>query len=193
MQAGGVFVPRGPCALRWTSHPGLRLVVHGGGVRTTCPSCGYRAEALPGSAEPPFRASAACYAAYHELAAYNLMGGRRDFIHQEAVDAYAAQHPGPPGTPISVWFALVGLHLALDEGRTGREVQRAHMRLAGRRHTWPMLPAPADLTGMVVADVVHQPAGAARDDALLRWAAEVWQRWTSAHELIATLCADEGL
>ena len=162
-------------------------------MKTTCPSCGYRAEALPGGVEPPFRASAECYAAYQALAAYNLMGGRRDFIHQEAVDAYAAQHPGPPGKPISVWFGLVGLHLALDGGRTGREVQLAHMRLARRRHTWPMLPAPADLTGMVVADVVHHPAGDPRDDALLRWAAEVWQHWTSAHELIATLCADEGL
>lgn len=160
---------------------------------TICPSCGYTAEAMPGSVEPRFRASAECYAAYQELTAYNLMGGRRDFIHQHAVDAYAAQHPGPPTKPISVWFGLVGLHLALDEARTGREVQLAHMRLAERRRTWAPLKPPADLTGMVVADVVARPADDTRDDALRRWAAEVWHHWTPMHQDIARLCTEEGL
>jgi hypothetical protein len=147
----------------------------------------------PGSVEPPFRASAECYAAYQELAAYNVTGGRRDFIHQEAVDTYAAQHPGAPAKPIAAWFGLVGLHLALDLGRTGREVQLAHMRLARHRRHWPELAAPADLTGMVVADVMSRPADHSRDEALLRWASEVWQHWSALHETIAALCAQEGL
>jgi hypothetical protein len=46
-----------------------------------------------------------CYAAYEELSAYNLLRARFDFLHQEAVDAYAAQHPGPPAKPIRIWFA----------------------------------------------------------------------------------------
>jgi hypothetical protein len=75
------------------------------------------------AAEPPFRTSPECYAAYQDLSAYNIARAHRDFVHQEAVDAYAAQHPGPPAKPISAWFALVGLHLAVDQGRTGREVQ----------------------------------------------------------------------
>jgi hypothetical protein len=146
-----------------------------------------------GSVEPGFRASAECYGAYQELAAYNLTGGRRAFIHQEAVDAYAAQHPGPPAKPIATWFGLVGLHLALDLGRTGREVQQAHMRLARHRRRWPELAAPGDLTGMVVADVMSRPADDTRDEALLRWAGEVWQHWSAVHETIARLCAEEGL
>jgi hypothetical protein len=164
------------------------------GVETsTCPSCGYETAVAPGAIEPPFRASPECYAACQELSAYNLQRASLDFLHQEAVDAYAAQHPGPPAKPISTWFALVGLHLAVDRGRTGREVQRAHSTLGRRRRTWPLVPPPHDLRCMSAADVMHLPSGDARDDAVLRWAAEVWQCWGSVHETIATLCADEDL
>ena len=160
---------------------------------STCPSCGFESAVSPDAIEPPFRASAECYAAYQELSAYGLQRARADFLHQEAVDAYAAQHPGTPAKPISTWFALVGLHLALDRGYTGREVQRAHMRLGRRKRTWPVLPRPTDLTCMTAADVMRHPPGDARDESVLRWAGEVWQCWASAHQTIATLCADEDL
>ena len=65
------------------------------------------------------------------------------------------------------WFALVGLHLALDQGRTGREVQRRHMRLRRQERTWPTLAHPDDLACMSVAEVMRQPQGDAREDALL--------------------------
>ena len=160
---------------------------------STCPSCGFDSVVLPHAIEPPLRASAECYAAYQELSAYGVQRARPDFLHQEAVDAYAAQHPEAPAKPISTWFALVGLHLALDRGRTGREVQRAHMRLGRRKRTWPILPPPADLTCMSAADVMRELPGDARDVAVLRWAGEVWQCWAPAHQTIATLCADEIL
>ena len=147
----------------------------------------------PDAIELPFRASAECYAAYQELSAYDLQRARADFLHQEAVDAYAAQHPGAPAKPISTWFALVGLHLALDRGQTGREVQRAHMRLGRRKRAWPLLPQPSDLTCMSVGDVMCEPPGNVRDAALLVWAGEVWQCWSSVHQTIAALCASEIL
>lgn len=161
--------------------------------RSTCPSCGFESLVVPHAAEPPWRASPECYAAYQDLTAYDLQRAHKDFLHQAAVDAYAAQHPGPPAKPISAWFALVGLHLALDQGRTGREVQRAHMKLGRRKENWPAVSIPDDLRCMSAADVMVQPSGPLRDAALLRWAAEVWQRWTSMHETIAALCADVGL
>jgi hypothetical protein len=68
---------------------------------------------------------------------------RRDFLHQEAVDSYAAQHAGPPTKPVTVWFALVGLHLFVDRGRTGRQVQQAHMRLARFGTTWDAIEIPS--------------------------------------------------
>lgn len=161
--------------------------------RSTCPSCGFVCLVMPDAAESPLRASRECYAAYVDLSVYGLERARSDFLHQETVDAYAARHPGPAGTPISTWFALVGLHLSLDQGRTGREVQRAHVRLGRRKDRWPGLSVPDDLRCMNAADVMLHPPGEPRDEALRRWAAEVWQRWTSMHVAIATLCAERGL
>jgi len=160
---------------------------------SVCPCCGYESAAVRGALEPPFRASPECYAAYQELTAYDLERAHRNFLHQEAVDAYTAQHPGPPAKPISTWFALIGLHLAVDEGRTGLQVQHAHMRLGRRRRNWPPLPPPDDLRCMNAADVNRRPPGDARDAALIHWAAEVWQRWEAIHGTIAALCANETL
>ena len=54
-------------------------------------------------------------------------------LHQLTVDAYAAQHAprevGVEVPPISVAYALVGLHLALDRGLSGIEVRAAHQRM----------------------------------------------------------------
>jgi hypothetical protein len=165
----------------------------GGVETTTCPSCGWESVGSWSAVEPPLRASPECYTAYQELSAYNLLRARSDFLHQEAVDAYAAQHPGPPAKPIRIWFALVGLHLALDQGRSGREVQRAHMELGRRKRTWPILPAADDLRCTSAGDVMRHPPGDVRDDAVLSWATEVWEGWSSVHATIATLCVDEGL
>jgi hypothetical protein len=134
-----------------------------------------------------------CYSADLELSAYNVERARWDFLHQEAVDAYAAQHPGPPAKPISVWFALVGLHLALDQGRTGRQVQQAHMRLGRHKQAWPPLVPPAHLRCMTAGEVLRCSPGDDRDAAILRWAGDVWSRWVDSHDLIAELCTGTGL
>ena len=107
---------------------------------TRCPSCGLAAPAGRVLPDPPFPASTECWWIYGQLRAYDIERARVDFRHQVAVDANAAQHPGPPARPITLWFALVGLHLAVDHGTTGRQVQQAHMRLARRRRDWPALP-----------------------------------------------------
>jgi hypothetical protein len=164
------------------------------GVETsTCPSCGYVSASIQGTIKPPFPASPECYAAYQELSAYDMERARPDFLHQEVVDAYAAQHPGPPAKPISTWFALVGLHLALDLGLTGKGVQRAHMKLGRHKRKWPALARPDDLSCMTAADVMRELPGDTRDRGLIRWANQVWQCWTPVHAAIATLCADQGL
>jgi hypothetical protein len=161
---------------------------------STCPSCGYGAAVeTPGVSEPPFAATPPCYASYLDLSAYNAERARGDFLHQEAVDAYAAQHPGPPAKPIGLWFALVGLHLAIDRGRSGRQVQLAHRRLARRRRVWQPLPHPADLTGMTAADVLHHAPGDDRDAELMRWASQVWARWGLVHDTIESLAVEHDL
>lgn len=64
------------------------------------------------------------------LSLRTLTLGDANFVHQHAVDACAASHAGGSSRPITVWFALAGLCLALERGLTGREVQFAHLRMA---------------------------------------------------------------
>jgi hypothetical protein len=158
-----------------------------------CPSCGWDSSTGTDGIEPPFPASPTCYSAYLELSAYNVERARWDFPHQQAVDAYAAQHPGPPAKPISVWFALVGLHLALDQGRTGRQVQRAHLQLGRHKQAWPPLRPAADLRCTTVGEVIRHSPGDDRDAAILRWAGDVWSLRTDSYDLIAELCTNRGL
>jgi hypothetical protein len=158
-----------------------------------CPQCGCRAFPGPNAAQPALRASAGCYAAYLDLTAYNLERARVDFLHQVAVDTYTAQHPGPPAKPIGLWFALVGLHLFVDDGRTGRHVQRAHTRLARHRSEWTFVEPFGPLTGFTVVDVLRASPGDDRDEAITRWAVEVWSRWSALREVVVDLCRQHDL
>ncbi len=68
--------------------------------------------------------------AYDELSAYTLTHTDPAFIHQHVVDAFAAQQADESTKPITLTFALVGLYLQVEKGRTGRRVQLVHMQLA---------------------------------------------------------------
>ena len=65
--------------------------------------------------DPP----AADRAAYDELASYTLIHGDPAFIHQHVVDAFGAQHATDHSKPIGVAFALIGLYLHVERGRSG--------------------------------------------------------------------------
>jgi hypothetical protein len=111
---------------------------------TTCPGCGLQ---LPASGLPWDRrrnASPECWQLYGEVQGFELRHLElvRDF-HEPIVDAYAAQHaPREVGDvpPISVAYALVGLHLALDHGVSGIEIRAAHQRMGKPDPSWPRLP-----------------------------------------------------
>ncbi len=118
---------------------------------------------------------------FDELCFYTLQHGDARFIHQHVVDAYAAQTADANTKPITVVFALVGLYLHLERGCTGREVQRAHMKMAKRRKQWPPLPLPEGRGKVTVADVVAVPPGPERDRAIDRWCASVWEAWSASH------------
>src|SRR6186997_35548 len=91
-------------------------------------------------------------AAYDELASYTLAHGDSAFIHQHVVDAFAAQHATEDSKPIGVAFALIGLYLHVERGRSGREVQQAHMRLGRQRREWPVFDLPATRGEVTIAD-----------------------------------------
>lgn len=122
--------------------------------------------------------------AYHELCAYTLTLGDAAFVHQHVVDAWAAQAAHAGSKPIAVAFALAGLYLHLERGFTGRDVQRAHMQMARRRHDWPTFALP-DARGTVTArDVLAAAPGAERDAAIGLWCASVWEPWSPQRDAI---------
>jgi hypothetical protein len=153
-----------------------------------CPGC---AVDLPGSAEPwdpRSLASEACHVLYGEVAGFESQHivelGRR---HQLLVDAYAAQHAGPLTPAIGTAFALIGLHLALEDGWDGLAVRDAHQDLARRYREWPAFTAPARRGDLTVLDLALAGTPDEHLERLRTWAADVWQAWTESHTAVASL------
>jgi hypothetical protein len=129
---------------------------------------------------------------YHELTCYTLTHPDQHlFIHQYAVDAFAAQHSRENVKTITTAFALVGLYLFAHRSFTGKEVQRAHMHMAKNKKQWPRFEAPAELATMSVADVLKAKPGQARDDAIKKWAHSVWNIWQHEQSNIAALIPND--
>jgi Family of unknown function (DUF5946) len=141
-------------------------------------------------------ASPECWQLYGEVQGFELQHLElvRDY-HQLAVDAYSAQHASREvdgDVPlISVAYALVGLHLALDRRMSGLEVRAAHQRMGKPDASWPRLPAPARTGSVTVFDVaaagamVGSAAGHAK--AVRTWAEAVWQAWATQQGAVAAL------
>jgi hypothetical protein len=132
-------------------------------------------------------------ALYHELAYYTLSHTNPRFIHQHAVDVFAAQTADENSNPIKLAFGLIGLFLHIEKNYSGRAVQKAHMQLARQRKTWPQFALPAQRGKIRVADVLRAPPGILRDQAIENWAADVWRSWAGCHRQVAELVASEGI
>lgn len=131
--------------------------------------------------------------AYEELQCYTLALGDAEFLHQHVVDAWAAQHAIAGDKPIRLAFALVGLHLHLERGRTGREVQRAHMALGQQRREWPAFPIPGARGAVTAVEVMASAPGAPRAAAVGAWCAAVWEAHRDSHAAVAALLAEHGV
>jgi hypothetical protein len=126
-------------------------------------------------------------AKYHELSYYTLAHSDPSFIHQHVVDAYAAQCANESTKPIAVAFALIGLYLAVEENRSGKEVQRTHMKLAKKRREWPRFALPHHRGAITVSDVLAAPAGDERDDMIRQWCTSVWAAWVESHAQVSAI------
>ena len=131
--------------------------------------------------------------AYHALCGYTLALGDAEFIHQHVVDAFAAQRADERSKPIAIAFSLVGLYLLVEKKRTGREVQRAHMRLGRQRREWPAFVLPRDRGSMTVVDVMAAPGGPERNRAIHAWCASVWAAFADGRQTVAELLRQEGI
>jgi Family of unknown function (DUF5946) len=112
--------------------------------------------------------------------------------HQLMVDAYTAQHPVSDGSGIGLAFALIGLHLAFDEGWRGDQVRDAHRALATAPGTWPHFEPPRLRGAQTVFDVAMAGTPQAHAVLVQAWAADVWAAWRGRRELVAGLL-DERL
>jgi hypothetical protein len=128
---------------------------------------------------------------YHELTAYTLSHTDPAFIHQYAVDAFAAQTADDTTKPITLAFALVGLYLAAERQYSGRNVQRVHTLLARRRKRWPTFGIPEHRGAITVRDVMDVPPGPERDEAIRRWAVNVWQAYSGQRDEVLDLLKTE--
>jgi len=149
-----------------------------------CPGCGLMLPSAEEQLDDRYYASAACRQLYDELSAYTLSLQDADFLHQFAVDTYAAQHAGAVVKPIGITFALVGLYLACEHHYTGRQVQKAHMLLARTPKQWPRFRLPEAKASLTVLDVLNTPEHE-RNDMLREWAKAVWSIWESEHTRVA--------
>ena len=131
--------------------------------------------------------------AYHELSAYTLTHGSPAFIHQHVVDAWAAQHAVEGGKPIGLTFALAGLYLHLEQGFSGRQVQRAHMEMGRSKRQWPELALPARRGSITAIDVMAATPGPQRDQAIDDWCRTVWEAFSANRPKIEALLRAYGI
>ncbi len=109
------------------------------------------------------------------------------------VDAYAAQHADEETKPITITFALVGLYLFVEKGWTGRQVQRAHMRMAQHKRAWPTVVLPEVRGSVTAADVLSAPEDLGREAAIRTWCESVWGAYHESRDLVIALLAEYGI
>ena len=130
-------------------------------------------------------------ALFHQLTFYTLAHPDPAFLHQHAVDAFAAQLAREDTKPITLVFGLIGLYLHLEWNYTGRQVQLAHMRMASQRKSWPTLPLPASRGQIRVAQVLHAAPGHQRDQMIHDWTASVWPCFAHVRSQILEIARTE--
>lgn len=157
-----------------------------------CPGCGFVSPNLDLPPDDCANASGECRRLCNELSAYtwslgDWSPGDPPFLQQHIVDAYGTSHAGGPSKPIGVFFCLAGIYLAVEEGYTGRQVQKAHMAMAQKSKDWPLFTPPSRVGAVTVADVLAVTPGEKRDKAIMAWCGSVWGRWAEEHKRIRTL------
>ena len=128
---------------------------------------------------------------FYKLSCYTQTHPDPSFIHQYAVDAFAAQCADGNTKPITISFALIGLYLHLEKGFSGREVQIAHVKLAKHRKEWPKFNLAVSRGYVTVYDVLNAPRGPERDEMIHKWCTSVWEAYSESHKKVAELVQTE--
>lgn len=157
-----------------------------------CRGCGTRLPVVEANPDARYETSAECFRTYGRLTVYSIAHKSPDFLHQHVVDTYGAQHVSDEAPALLPAFALIGLHLWLDRGYTGKQVKETHARLARTKRDWPRFETPHREWTMTMLDPLEAPEGPERDAVIEAWARSVWAVWEPRHADIAAL-VDEVL
>lgn len=128
---------------------------------------------------------------FNELSYYTLTQDRSYFIHQHAVDAFAAQTADEKTKPIKITFALIGLYLFLERGFTGKQVQQVHVKMSQNKKLWPLLALPIQRGEITVEDVLNASPGEPRDRLTREWCESVWKEYRQWHKVVSELAQSE--
>ena len=131
--------------------------------------------------------------AYEELSYYTLSHKDPSFIHQLAVDAFAAQTARDQDKPIRLTFALVGLFLHVERQFNGKQVQDIHMKLGREEQPWPVFELPRFRGQVRVGDVLAAPEGLERDEMIHRWSISVWDAFRENRQIIIDLLSQNKI
>lgn len=130
--------------------------------------------------------------AYDELRCYTLAHGDPAFIHQHVVDAFTAQRANAETKPIALALSLVGLYLFVERQFSGKQVQRAHTKLANAKQPWPEFVLPRERGSVTVREVLASAAGVQRDEAIRAWCASVWGAFFESRGAVIELLKRHG-
>lgn len=154
-----------------------------------CPGCGLKLHKQHIELTHSYNVSGECYQKYSELSCYTFSKQDINFIHQHAIDTYAAQHCGNSMKNITTSFSLIGLYYAIEHGFNGRQVQRVHTLLSHQKYKWEALQPPDKSSySLTVFDVMKEHPGERRDKMLQKWMYDVWECWGFQHNWVKDIC-----
>jgi Family of unknown function (DUF5946) len=152
-----------------------------------CPGCGVVLPEYDGPTHPYIGASAACWALYGELLAYEYGEIGYPECHRLTIDAYAAQHPGKrdPRSIRSLATHLSGLYLVLERGLDGPAATALKNRVLAANPRFAWLQPPQLDRALNVGDVLEGRSEIRHCDTIETWARTVWQAWELHHSTVA--------
>lgn len=151
------------------------------------PGCGLEILTSINTFDKDFNASYVCRNLMFDLSYYTLSLHDDYFIHQLAVDAYAAQHIGIHTKSITITFALIGLFLFNERKYTGKQVQQAHIFLAHKTKTRPHFLMHNNHTSWITVQEVLRCDDEAKPEMIKKWSQSVWKEWKFESEKVTTL------
>lgn len=153
---------------------------------STCPGCGLVRASAATLTHGYIGASPACWELYGEVLVREYGAYAAHANHRIGVDAYAAQHPGEPGSQSthSVAMHLMRLCLVFERGMRPEAGRAVAPRLLSQPAGVAWLQPPRDRGAITVADVAAAGNLAEHERRVGEWGRSVWEAWAPHHATV---------